>query len=232
MLIIKVRSKKIYSSGMKKPVYKILSYLCIAAFLLYWSIIFILVMPSNSVKQIISQHSPRFKNTFGIGWTLFTPPNTCNDRLYFIVRIINGHEKPDTIEVLENIALQKQAHAPFNQKENIIDHLVNNTVWNIKLIVWSNKKKPVVDVPGMSDSLYIVNAIAAVEGRQAYSAYRNTLINYCRIILQQKKLDAADKEVKIMITEKQIRPFKKMTDSNFLQKETLVFETPYTPLNT
>ena len=68
----------------------------------------------------------------------------------------------------------------------------------------SCKKKPVVDVPGMSDSLYIVNAIAAVEGRQAYSAYRNTLINYCRIILQQKKLDAADKEVKIMITEKQI----------------------------
>jgi hypothetical protein len=216
---------------MKKPVYKILSCLCIAVFLVYWLIIFILVMPSNSAKKIISKHSPRFKNTFGIAWTLFTPPNTCNDRLYFIVRIINGHEKPDTIEVLENIALQKQAHAPFNQKENIIDHLVNNTVWNIKLIVWSNKKKPVVDVPGMSDSLYIVNAIAAVERRQAYSAYRNTLINYCRIILQQKKIDAADKEIKIMITEKQIRPFKKMTDTNFLQKETLVFETPYTPLN-
>ncbi|WP_301921278.1 hypothetical protein, partial [Ferruginibacter sp.] len=195
---------------MKKPVYEILSCLCIAAFLVYWSIIFILVMPSNSVKKIISQHSPRFKNTFGIAWTLFTPPNTCNDRLYFVVRIINGHEKPDTIEVLENIALQKQAHAPFNQKENIIDHLVNNTVSNIKLMVWYNKKKPVVDMPGISDSLYIANAIAAVEGRQGYSAYPNTLTNYCRIILRQKKINTANKEIKIMITEKQIRPFKQM----------------------
>ena len=216
---------------MKKPVYKILSYLCIAAFLLYWVIIFILAMPSSRAKQIISQHTPRFKSIFGFAWTLFTPPNTYNDRLYFIVRGITTPEKSDTIEVLENVAHQKQRHAPFNQKENIIDHLVNNNVWNIKLMVWSNKKKPAGNVPGTTDSLYIANATAVVAGTQAYSTFVNTLTNYFRIILQQKKIDTADKEIKIMITEKQIRPFKQMTDSNFLQKETLVFETAYKPLN-
>lgn len=223
--------KNIYSSGMKKPVYKILSYLCITAFLLYWVVIFILAMPSSRAKQIISQHTPRFKNTFGFAWSLFTPPNTYDDRLYFIVRGITTPEKSDTIEVLENIALQKQEHAPFNQKENIIDHLLNRNVYLIKKSMWYYKTKRSGNLAGTTDSLYMANAIAAVRGTQYYNASLNTLTNYCSAILLQKKIDTSGKEIKIMITEKQMRPFKQMTDSNFLEKETLVFEIPYRPLN-
>ena len=43
-------------------------------------------------------------------------------------------------------------------------------------------------------------------------------------------LNAANKEVKIMITEKQMRPFKQMDDDKFTPTETLVFETSYNRL--
>lgn len=216
---------------MKKIFYSILSYLCIGAFFLYWSGIFILAMPSNRVKKIIINKAPRFRNTFGTTWRLFTPPSPFNDRLYFIVRDITSPDKTDTIEVLENISLQKQHNAPFNQRENIIDHLVNNNVLNVKLIIWSNKKKPAEGLAETKDSLYIPNAIAAFTYNKNYNAYLSTLKNYAIVVLKQKQIDTTNKELKIVITEKKIRPFNQMTGTNLLQKETLVFETFFKPFS-
>ncbi len=214
---------------MKNPFYRILSYLCIGTFFLYWAGIFILAMPSNHAKKIIISRAPRFRNIFGTTWRLFTPPSTFNDRLYFIVRDITRPDKTDTIEVLENISLQKQHNAPFNQRENIIDHLVNNNVLNVKLTIWSNKKKPAEGLSETKDSLYISNAIAAFTYNKNYNAYLSTLKNYAIIVLKQRQIDTTDKELKIVITEKKTRPFNQMSNTNLLSKETLVFETPFKP---
>lgn len=216
---------------MKNPFYRILSYLCIGAFFLYWSAIFILAMPSNHAKKIIMNKAPRFRNIFGTTWRLFTPPHTFSDRLYFIVRNIEGPGEADTIEVLENIALQKQYNAPFNQTENVIDHLVNNNVLNIKVCIWSNKKKPAEGFPETKDPSYIPNAVAAVAYNKSYIASLATLKNYCVIVLKQKKIDTSGKEVKILIAEKKTRPFNQLADTNLVEKESLVFETPYIPFS-
>lgn len=213
---------------MKNSFYSILSYLCIGTFFLYWISIIILAMPSNHAKNIIISRAPRFRNIFGTTWKLFTPPFTFNDRLYFIIRDTDNLVKTDTIEVLENIALQKQYYAPFNQKENVIDHLVNNNVLNIKQFVWLNKKKPAEDFPETKDSMYIPNAINIAANSKNYRASLATLKNYCVLILKQQHIDTNRKVMKIMITEKRIRPFNQMNDTNLVQKETLVFETPYT----
>ncbi|MDN3655024.1 hypothetical protein QWZ08_05275 [Ferruginibacter paludis] len=208
----------------------ILSCIAIVIFIFYWVAIFILAMPVTRASEIISHRSPFFTNTFGVSWTLFTPPSTFNDRLYFIVRNGTNHGLADTIEVLENIALQKQRRAPFNQKENVIDHLVNNNVWNLKKHVWLNKKKPSQILSSCADSLYIASAIAAIINKRAYTANLNTLTNYARMVLQQHKIDRNGKEIKILITEKQIRPFGQMDDNNFKPTEIVVFETPFNML--
>ena len=215
---------------MKKKGTDILSYLAISFFMLYWISVFILAMPGGRAKEIIGYRAPLFKNNFGIAWSLFTPPGTSDDRLYFIVREISNHEKTDTLEILEDIAFQKQSHAPFNQQENILDHLVNNTVSWIKRTVWENKTKPSCSIPCSSDSLYIANAISAVSGNASFNAYLKTLFNYGRIVLPQKKITINGKELKILITEKQIKPFKQLDGDSFIPAENLVFETPYKSL--
>lgn len=214
---------------MKNSFYSIISYLCLVTFFLYWVVIFILAMPPGYANKSVSEKAPLFKNMFGISWKLFTPPDIYNDRLYFVARNIEKPYESDTIEVLEKIALQKQQNAPFNNKENIIDHLVNNNVSNIKRTVWFNKKMPSQDAPGTTDSLYIAHAIAAVAATPNYTAFVTTLSNYCRVIFKENNIDIIGKEFKIIITEKKIPSFKHIGDTSFLQKEVLVFETPYKP---
>ena len=214
---------------MKNPFYRTLSYLCIIIFASYWIGLFICAMPSNYAKNIISNKAPRFRSIFGGTWKLFTPPDTFNNRMYIIARDIARPEKADTIEVLANIAKQKQYNVPFNQKENIIDHLVNNNVIAILNRVWYNNKMPTEDASNAADSLYIVNAIESATFYNDYNASLATLRNYCKVVLKNNKIELSGKEAKIVIKKISVRPFKQMNDSHFLQKEILVFETPYTP---
>jgi hypothetical protein len=212
---------------MEKPLYRILSYLGIIVFLLYWLSLFILAMPSNYARTALLNYAPRFNSVFGTTWRLFTPPHSYNNRLYYIVRDIERPSESDTIEVLENIALQKQRHAPFNQKENIIDHMVNNSVAGLKRTVWPNQKMPDDAVPSAPDSLQIARAIAGVVNKEDYGNYLATINNYCAVVLNDKKIDLSGKEVKILIKEKLTRPFNQMGKTPYWQKEILVFETPY-----
>lgn len=214
---------------MKNRFYLILSCGCVATFFLYWIIVFILAMPSNYPKKVITSRLPRFKNIFGSTWKLFTPPNNFNDRLYFITRDINSQGKADTIEVLENISLQKQQKAPFNQKENVIDHLVNNNVSNVKITVRSSKKNTIENQLATKDSLKASTIIDAFVNNPNAIAYLSTLKNYGMVVLKQNKVDTTGKEFKMVITEKKIRPFNQMADTNFVETEIIFFETPYQP---
>jgi hypothetical protein len=187
-------------------------------------------LPPNGVKKIIVNKAPRFLTTF-TSWKFFTPPYTFNNRLYFIVRDINNRNNADTIEVLEDISLQKNARAPFNQKENVIDHLVNHDVGYIKVIVWQNKKKPTGTFPVTSDSLYIASAVADAAYSNNYKVSLATLNNYCKVILKEKNIDTLGKEIKIVMTEKKIRPFKNLGEPKISTKEIIFFETSYNPIN-
>ena len=216
---------------MKNSFVRIISYLAIFIFLLHWTLAFILAMPANYVKKAITNHAPRYQAMFP-QWKLFTPPFTYHDRLYFIIRDSKGNgNKSDTIEVLANIALQKQKKAPFNQRENIIDHLVNNNVAKLKKIVWPYEKTKDSVTLNKSDSATIARSISNVQNNINYKRYLATLVNYSKIVLQQKHIDTTGKEVKIVIKEKKIRPFNQISNISYLQNEILVFETTYMPVN-
>lgn len=216
---------------MKNSFVRIVSYLAILIFLLHWAVAFILAMPVNYVKQTVTGYLPRYQTMFS-SWSFFTPPLTYHNRLYFIFRDskISGN-KQDTIEVLANISLQKQIRAPFNQRENIIDHLVNNSVADLKKIVCPYKTTIDSLSINKSDSLAIARAISNVENNVNYKRHLATLTNYCKTVLQEKHIDTIGKEVKIVIKEEAIRPFNQIVDASYLQKEILVFETTYKPIN-
>ena len=164
---------------MKNAFNRILPFFFITGFILYWISIFILAMPSNVVKGFITDRTPRYNSLFGNSWNFFAPPYTYYNRLYYIIREKAHPNKVDTIEVIENISKQKQHNAPFNQKENIIDHLINHDVGMIIYIVWKDKRKPSDSEPGTTDSIYIASAIASVAENSNYLNRRQLFLR-CR----------------------------------------------------
>ena len=199
----------------------------VVIFLLYWMAVFAVSFTGRKAKQIIGNVAPKFNSLFGYSWRLFTPPYTFNVRLYFIVQDVYPPYQTDTVEVLQQIALQKQTAAPFNQPETITDYLVNSNVNGLIKTVWSNKNMP-SDIPApLTDSGYVAQAIAKVEMDKTYQMYLATLKNYCQVVLKDRQISSVGKEIKIVIKEKAIRPFDAMQEKGFEEKERLVFETAF-----
>lgn len=216
---------------MKKSFYQIFSYGCIAAFLIYWLMVILLSMPSNNLKQQIFNQFPRFRYTFSSTWNLFSPPYLNHKRLYYILKDSHHPERTDTIEVLEKLWLQKQKAAPFNQKENIIDHNLFYNVAGLTFALWRNDKKPSGDAFNrLEDSLLIANAISAAENNPQYLRCLGSLQNYCIRVLKENRIDSAGKLVKILIIEKQIKPLKEIKNPGWLPKQTIVFESGFYPI--
>ncbi len=170
---------------------------------------------------------PRFSKTFGHTWRLFTPPYTFHHRLYYVTRDKYSHAPLDTFEVLEKIARQKQSKAPFNQKEMVMDYLVNPNVAGITGLVWANKKKPVTVSPTAADSAYIRNAVAEMSDDNNYNFCVKSLLNYCKLILRRNGDLFTNKEVQLIIKEKQMRPFYFPRGQPFSEPEVLVYESPF-----
>jgi len=214
---------------MVKTFGRIFPYCCIAAFILHWVLVLVLALPPRLNSKITALSPPRIKTMFS-SWRLFTPPYTYHQRLYFIIKDTTRNDNTDTLEVLEPLAKQKRASAPFNQKESNIDHLVNNNASGLLRTVWEYKKIPGEAFSSSSDATYISSTIASVKNSRNYQLYLATLYNYCKLVLKEHHISESGKVVKIIIRKKMIRPFKDINDLNDKQPEILVFENAFTTL--
>lgn len=215
---------------MKLLTNRVLPYTCICVFVVYWLQISNMAMPLNKMQESLAARTPRFKTYFGQSWRLFTPPFTYNNRLYFIIRDTSHQNRSDTIEILEKISQYKQLKAPFNQDENIIDHLVNHNVQGIVKSLWTNKTLPVNFADHKKDSAYIAKRIAIASKNKNYLIYVASIRNYCKRVLKERGIATKGKEVRIEIKQEMTRPFKEMNNEQFKKQERLVFQTPFEPL--
>ena len=215
---------------MKNQLYRILPYIVVSGFLLYWLTAIIWAMPTGYAQKALTAFVPRLKIMYGFKWKLFTPPYTYNHRLYFIVRNTGEQSSTDSIEVLQNMSLQKQKNAPFNQQESNIDYLVQRNVTGIVNTVYKTREKPGSDLAQNNSAAYMAEAIKAVATNKDFHVHLRSLNNYGKEVLRQNETGTSGKEMKIVITEYMIRPFKERNNNGFRQKEILVFETPFTPV--
>ena len=215
---------------MKNQLYRILPYILVSGFLLYWLTAIIWAMPTGYAQKALTAFVPRLKIMYGFKWKLFTPPYTYNHRLYYIVRNTGDQSGADSIEVLQNMSSQKQQNAPFNQQETNIDYLVQRNVTGVVNTVYETTKKPGIDLAPDGTAAYIADAIKTVATNKDFLVHLRSLNNYGKEVLRQKETGTSGKEMKIVITEYMIRPFKERNNARFRQKEILVFEMPFTPL--
>ena len=121
---------------MKKAFAGYAPYIAISFFIIYWALSIVLCLPANPVKNKIVHSAPTLNKWLGNTWSFFAPPHHYNDKLYLIYASGNHN---DTLELLSLINKAKQEKIPFNQEENIMDHLVNHYVTELKHVLYQYK---------------------------------------------------------------------------------------------
>ncbi len=212
---------------MKKKNYHIVSFSLLGCFAFYWAIAFLLTLPPNPVKHRVVFRVPSFQTFFGGTWNFFTPPYPYNNRLYYITRTTFAPYLTDTLEVLEKLASDKQSAAPFNQREAVIDHQVNNILTVLIRTTWRNQAKPGRTAGVKEDSSYVARAMNEASTNVVYQNCLGTLNNYALRAFHEKGIDLKGKELKILVREKFTTPMRQSGTLKFPITEVTVLETPF-----
>lgn len=215
---------------MKTKIYKILSIFSIVVFLSYWFVAFLFTFTDFKWKKSVEKKNSLPKTLFVSDWKLFTPPSIYDQRLYYIFRQVKKISISDTLELLGNISIQKQLKAPFNQKELIIDYLVNKNVFWLLKSGWETNRTLRSDSLSTLPSDEIQQSMLMDNEQKNSNKYLSSLFNFGLKVLKEHRVNLDGKEIKIVIKQKIIKPFEDMHNKNLERTETTVFESPFTRL--
>ena len=191
----------------------------------FWMVTGFLSLPLQLTQGIIQKKAADLNKIYGRPWRLFSPPPTYNYRLYLITSSLKTPAVKASIEILENLSTQKRRYIPFNQKENLEEIIVNTYVAGIVNSVWGREQVPAVNPPFPPDSLSMASAIEKAAGNKNYLRSIAAIKNYCLAMLKAQGTDLRNREVKMVISKKMIRPFSEMKNMSYFPTETIVFET-------
>lgn len=212
---------------MKSRFYKFLSHLVIPAFLFYWAVTIALGVSSVTERNRIGKAFPRLNKWFGHSWNLFVEAIDYDDRFYLIIRDKTTKQQTDSFELLQEIAIDKQHHAPFNQNQYVTDRLVNHYVNYVKHLQIVNLEKIEKDPDRFNDPEVKKRLDSMAKKSIAFQNGEQTLLNYCKMVAAKKNIDTTNKEFKIVIVERKMVRFEQRNNEKAVPKNILFFESDY-----
>jgi hypothetical protein len=212
---------------MKFSFNKLASITAIVVFIGYWLLIPILTIPHIPEQKKIAAHFPFVSKTFATNWQFFAKSWNYNDRMHIIIRKKNDQAICDTFEVLKAIYVSKQNAAPFNQKENIIDHFANYYVSNIKRLVSRSRDELHANIPGQPDSFYRRHSIQLAKEKKLMKPDSIALHNFCRAAISRRVKNTSSLEFKFILSYQLIPKFERRFQKDQASPETFFFETGY-----
>ena len=180
------------------------TYAAISAFVLFWMMTFAYVLPINIFKQKTPKIAWCYNQIWGQKWSFFTNPHLWNERLFFVIKKSNTTQVCDSIDVLNELWKDKRINAPFNTKEDILNHIM---YWQIDAL------KETIDT---TQKMIKPNSTAA-----------SNIENFGKLMLQKRgyKIDS-NTQFKMMLYSDYIDEF----GSNKKNKKCILeFETSYKP---
>ena len=216
---------------MKSKIYSFISFAITIVFFAYWGVIFLFALPSNKPPNGLSNTAPGLTRFFYQEWSLFSPPAAYDFRLYFILRDTDKKSIADTMEVLENISLQKQRKAPFNQREILTDQMIYLNIKKLNAALLKTVYSLQSALPDSSDNYCRAESIRVLLNNHSCTDYITNLENYSRLLYKMNNTVITDKEQKMILARKSIKPFKQAAGKSFIPAETIIFETMYAPVN-
>lgn len=179
-------------------------------FLIYFAITLLYNSPNNYIKIKFEREIKIFDLFFNQRWGFFAPPPTFNNRLYYTFYDENQNEIA-TFEVLKPLAEQKRKARPFNERDEMIDYMINGSIIGISNQIPIIRDSKKISNPAFSTEKLNTLAINELTNNpDAFSGYA-ILKNYAKEVAKNslKKNYNDIRFFKIHITS---IPIKKFTD--------------------
>lgn len=199
----------------------IIRILVLGVFVCYWAMTFLFTMPDNYINLQFHQGQQYFQFWLYQRWGFFAPPPNFDERLYYEFK--DKHTQQVSLhEVLQPINEQKQAKAPFNWREDLLDYLLSGSVISIgeELISFKNDLRYQHEQQG--DTNYDSSDLAATKQYIQSCIAFNTLRNYTRFVARKNDIDLSRQEVRMIFTRVYLPRFSERF-SNAPRKEEYMF---------
>lgn len=177
--------------------------------LMYWLTTLLYNSPNNYLKIKFSKELSIFDMYFDQQWEFFAPPPTFNNRLYYTFLDDNRNEIA-TFEILSQLSNDKKNARPFNEREEMIDYIINGSVVSIV-----NQIIAVRDLEKINHSNFDIEKLNAIalekitDNPYSISGY-GILKNYSKTVAQNY-LDKKYKSIKYVTIKINTVPIKKFS---------------------
>lgn len=199
---------------------KILVFLILITFILYWSVTLIFTMPENFLSISLHKEGAVFNNLFSQKWSFFAPPPNFNDRIYYSF-VSKKDSSVKTYEIIEKVNQRKQDKAPFNWNEDLLDYVLSNSSIGVNEQIYEIQQYLKFE----SDEQFPDSTIEKITINSIQNSYQfQTLVNYAKYVAKNNHLNADDYLLRLRITKKNLPKFFERNLVTKKQVEELIFQ--------
>lgn len=111
----------------------------VTAFVLFWIATLVYVLPIKFIRQKTPNIAWQYDQLFGQKWNFFTQPSLANNQLFFVLKNTTTNRIIDSVDILKILWDSKKNNAPFNTKEDILDHIALRQITILNEAIYYHK---------------------------------------------------------------------------------------------
>ena len=208
-----------------KIAFKTLSVVLIGAFVYYWALTLALVFFYRPIRSASPRQVGIYSSFWRQNWHLFAYTKVYNRELNLLIRdTLTGHT--DTTDIVQWSVGEKRSHAPFNNYQDALDHLLYVFMNSLENQVSIRYKQAEKVLSGQPDSVYMRIASDSVAAR---AGYLHNLNAYMRLMLASKKTDTSGKVYSLQLVHHFVPPRTAPAGSTPGNRFQTVFQSPFKP---
>lgn len=207
--------------------YKWLSYLLVAGMVYYWLFTLGLIFFNKSLHNSTPRQTAVYNAFWHQNWRLFAVTKPYNRELDMVIRQKADPAKTDTIDLVKYSVAEKRKHAPFNNYEDALDHMLYGIMNGLEMQLYYKHLSLKKQYPGRPDSFYMRRGNQLLLADSLRQQRLQNLYQYGRYVMRQIQWDTAGKEFQLIVAHKFIPPQKPPESAVTEGDRKIVFVSPY-----
>ncbi len=209
-----------------KIAFKALSVILLGAFLYYWVLTLTLVFFYKPVRSVSPRQVGIYSTFWRQNWHLFAYTKLYNRQLNLLILDPRQPGRSDTFDIVQWSLAEKRGHAPFNNYQDALDHLLYVFMNSLETQVQKNYRLAAMQAPGQGDSAYMFRASAEVA---ATPKHLHNMMAYARLMIASRQIDTTGKWFSLQLVHRFIPPQQAPAGSIPGGQEQIIFQSPFKP---
>ncbi len=208
-----------------KIAFRTLSILLIGAFLYYWALTLTLVFFYEPVRSASPRQVGVYSTFWRQNWHLFAYTKPYNRELNLLLADPRSG-RTDTLDIVQWSLAEKRGHAPFNNYQDALDHLLYVFMNSLETQVSKRYQQALASRPGLADSSGMRIASDSVSARDGYL---HNLKAYMRMMIAARQIDTTGKLYSLQLVHDFVPPQTAPAGSTPGGMRQIVFQSPFKP---